>query len=177
MCMKSLCSEEPAKSTSSHTKHPKDAASPATSGQGLGTLTGSGLINKHFMPVMPPFTTEEHKRAYALMIRAHSAAILPPSINDIPEFREYLEYISRGGYAIPHRTKTTEIEDAAVIEVEKKVPDSFWCFKTHHNFKCYTLHSEGPPPSWNLGISTSICSVAMSMTCVLCMHKICVYMY
>ena len=56
-------------------KHPKDAASPATSGQGLGTLTGSGLINKHFMPVMPPFTTEEHKRAYALMVRAHFAAI------------------------------------------------------------------------------------------------------
>ncbi|KAL5486863.1 hypothetical protein EMCRGX_G019399 [Ephydatia muelleri] len=78
--------EEPAKSTSSHMKHPKDAASPATSGQGHGTLTGSGLINKHFMPVMPPFTTEEHKRAYALMVRAHSAAILPPSINDIPGF-------------------------------------------------------------------------------------------
>ena len=97
-----------------------DVASPATSGQGLCTLTGSGLV-KHFMPVMPRFTTEEHKRAYALMVRAHSAAILPPSINDIPEFREYLEYISRGGYAIPHRTKTTEIEDAAVIEVEKKV--------------------------------------------------------
>ena len=63
---------------------------------------------------------EEHKRAYALMVRAHSAAILPPSINDIPEFREYLEYISRGGYAIPHRTKTTEIEDAAVIEWKKR---------------------------------------------------------
>ena len=79
------------------------------------------------MPVMPPFTTEEHKRAYALMVRAQSAAILPPSINDIPEFREYLEYKSRGGYAIPHWTKTTEIEDAAVIEVEKKVQydDSF----------------------------------------------------
>ena len=103
--MKSLCSEEPAKSTSSHTKHPKDAASPATSGQGLGTLTGSGLINKHVMPVMPPFTTEKHKRAYALMVRAHSAAILPPSINDITEFREYLEYISRGGYAIQRQLK------------------------------------------------------------------------
>ncbi|KAL5510791.1 hypothetical protein EMCRGX_G006393 [Ephydatia muelleri] len=43
--------------------------------------------------------------------------------SDCDKFREYLEYLSRGGYAIPHRTKTTEIEDAAVIEVEKKVPD------------------------------------------------------
>eukprot|EP00731_Ephydatia_muelleri_P032516 Em0024g60a len=40
--------------------------------------------------------------------------------SDCDKFREYLEYLSRGGYAIPHRTKTTEIEDAAVIEVEKK---------------------------------------------------------
>ena len=39
------------------------------------------------------------------------------------------------------------------------------------------INSEGPPPSWNLGIATSICSVAMSVTCVSCMHKICVYMY
>ena len=104
------------KSTSSGTS----GTNPAAVGQGLGTFTGtrSGLIDKHFMP---RFTTEVQKRAYALMVRAHSAAILPPSINDIPEFREYLEYISRGGYVIPHRTKTTEIEDAAVIEVEKKV--------------------------------------------------------
>ena len=35
-----------------------------------------------------------------------------------------------------------------------------------------TLNSEGPPSSWNLGITTSICSVALSMTYVLCMHNI-----
>ena len=47
------------------------------------------------------------------MVKAHSAAILPPSINDIPEYRQYLRYISHGGYSLPHRTKTTELEDAA----------------------------------------------------------------
>eukprot|EP00731_Ephydatia_muelleri_P018591 Em0011g631a len=75
--------EEPAKSTSSHMKHPKDAASPATSGQGHGTLTGSGLINKHFMPVMPPFTTEEHKRAYALMVPDHATRAFIQLFRDI----------------------------------------------------------------------------------------------
>ena len=51
-----------------------------------------------------------------MMVKAHSAAILPPSINDIPEYRQYLQYISHGGYSLPHRTKTTELEDAAVAE-------------------------------------------------------------
>ena len=42
-----------------------------------------------------------------------------------------------------------------------------------------TLNSEGLPSSWNLGIATCIhvCSVALSMTHVLCMHKIRVYIY
>ena len=40
-----------------------------------------------------------------------------------------------------------------------------------------TLNSEGPPSSWNLGITTSICSVALSMTHVLCMHTKYVYTY
>eukprot|EP00731_Ephydatia_muelleri_P017596 Em0010g694a len=95
----------------------KDAASQGHATRG----TLSGFITKHFVP---HFTAEEHKHAYTLMVKAHSAAILPPSINDIPEFRQYLEYISHGGYSLPHRTKTTELEDAAVAELEAKIKAS-----------------------------------------------------
>ena len=98
--MRFLCySEEPAKQIDS-----KGVAS----AQGRGIL--SGFVTKHFAPRL---TDEEHKHAYALMVKAHSAAILPPSINDTPEYRQYLQYISHGGYSLPHRTKTTELEDAA----------------------------------------------------------------
>ena len=99
--MRFLCySEEPAKQTDS-----KGVAS----AQGRGIF--SGFVTKHFAPRL---TDEEHKHAYALMVKAHSAAILP---NDIPEYRQYLQYISHGGYSLPHRTKTTELEDAAVAEL------------------------------------------------------------
>ena len=103
-----LCySEEPAKQTDSKC---------VASAQGRGIL--SGFVTKHFAPCL---TDEEHKHAYALMVNAHSAAILPPSINDVPEYSQYLQYISHGGYSLPHRTKTTELEDAAVAELEAKV--------------------------------------------------------
>ena len=44
------------------------------SAQGRGIL--SGFVTKHFVPRL---TDEEHKHAYALMVKAHSAAILPQS--------------------------------------------------------------------------------------------------
>ena len=42
-------------------------------------------------------SVDKHKKAYTytLMIRAHCAALLPPLVNDIPEYREYIEFISR----------------------------------------------------------------------------------
>ena len=89
------CSEEPAKQTDS-----KGVAS----AQGRGIL--SGFVTKHFAPGL---SDEEHKHAYALMVKAHSAAILPPSINDISEYRQYLQYTSHRGYSLPHRTETTEL--------------------------------------------------------------------
>ena len=52
-----------------------------------------------------PMSREDHRKAYELMIRAHSAALLPPWINDILEYREYMEFLSRGAYSLPHRTK------------------------------------------------------------------------
>ena len=58
------------------------------------TSSHAGLITKHFAPRM---SVEKHKKAYTytLMIRAHCAALLPPLVNDIPEYREYIEFISR----------------------------------------------------------------------------------
>ena len=82
------------------------------------TSSHAGLITKHFLPRM---SVEEHKKAYALMIRAHCAALLPPLVNDIPEYREYIEFISRGSYVLPHRTKTTDLHDEAACEIVDKV--------------------------------------------------------
>ena len=67
---------------------------------------------------MPYFTKEEQKQALARMIRAHSAGLLPPTLNDIPEFREYINFISKGRYTLPHHTKTTEIDDTAFMDKE-----------------------------------------------------------
>ena len=76
----------------------------------VATSSHAGLITKHFAPCM---SIEKHKKAYTLMIRAHCAALLPPLVNDILEYREYIEFISRGSYALPHRTKTTDLHDEA----------------------------------------------------------------
>ena len=87
-------------------------------GKEAATSSHAGLITKHFVPSM---SVEEHKKAYTLMIRAHCAALLPPLVNDIPEYREYIEFISRGAYVLPHRTKTTELHDEAASEIVDKV--------------------------------------------------------
>ena len=57
------------------------------------------------------FTQDQQKLALVLRVKAHSAALIPPSVNDIPEFREYIEFISKGQFSLPHRTKTAELED------------------------------------------------------------------
>ena len=54
------------------------------------------------------------------MIGAHCAALLPPLVNDIPEYREYIEFISRDSYALPHCTKTTDLHDEAASEIVDK---------------------------------------------------------
>lgn len=66
--------------------------------------------------LVPHFTKEEQTHTLTLMVRAHSAGLLPLTLNDIPEFREYINYISKGRYTLPHRTKTTELEDTAILE-------------------------------------------------------------
>ena len=66
--------------------------------------------------LVPQFTKEEQKHALALMVVAHSAGLLPPTLNDVPEFREYINFISKGRYTLPHRTKTTALEDEAFLE-------------------------------------------------------------
>ena len=66
-------------------------------------------------------SVKDHTKAYSLMVRAHSAALLPPWVNDIQEYREYIEFISRGSYALPHRTKTTDLHDEAASEIVEKV--------------------------------------------------------
>ncbi|KAL5490949.1 hypothetical protein EMCRGX_G016155 [Ephydatia muelleri] len=66
--------------------------------------------------LVPQFTKEEQKHALALMVGAHSAGLLPPTLNDVPEFREYINFISKGRYTLPHRTKTTALEDEAFLE-------------------------------------------------------------
>ena len=71
--------------------------------------------------LVPRFTQEEHKQALVLMVKAHSAALMPPSANDIPEFRQYIEFISKGQFSLPHRTKTAELEDLLFLETRKKV--------------------------------------------------------
>ena len=76
------------------------------------------LITQHFTPRM---SVKENTKAHALMIQAHCAALLAPLVNDIPEYREYIEFISRGCFDLPHRTKTTELQDAAAATVENKV--------------------------------------------------------
>ena len=73
-------------------------------GKEAATLSHAGLITKHFVPNM---SIEEHKKAYTLMIRAHCAALLPPLVSDIPEYREYIEFISRGSYVLPHHHRAT----------------------------------------------------------------------
>ena len=83
-----------------------------------GHSSHGGLITKHFIPRM---SVEDHTKAYSLMVRAHSAALLPPWVNDIQEYREYIEFISRGSYALPHRTKTTDLHDEAANEIVEKV--------------------------------------------------------
>ena len=65
--------------------------------------------------LVPHFTKEEQKQALALMVGAHSAGLLPPTLNDVPEFREYINFISKGRYTLPHR-KTTDLEDEAFLE-------------------------------------------------------------
>ena len=62
------------------------------------TSSHAGFIT-HFAPRM---SVEEHRKAYTLMIRAHCATLLPPLVNDIPEYREYIEVISRGSYMLCH---------------------------------------------------------------------------
>ncbi|KAL5503543.1 hypothetical protein EMCRGX_G010508 [Ephydatia muelleri] len=57
-----------------------------------------GLITKHFIP-----------------------PLLPPWVNDIQEYREYIEFISRGSYALPHRTKTADLHDEAASEIVEKI--------------------------------------------------------
>eukprot|EP00731_Ephydatia_muelleri_P021588 Em0014g179a len=79
------------------------------------------LITQHFTLRM---SVEENTKAHALMIQAHCAALLPPLVNDIPEYREYIEFISRGCFDLPHRTKTTELQAAAAATVENKIRDS-----------------------------------------------------
>lgn len=41
------------------------------------------------------FTQDQQKQALVLMVKTHSAALIPPSMNGIPEFREYIEFISK----------------------------------------------------------------------------------
>ena len=50
------------------------------------------------------------------MVGAHFAGLLPPTLNDVPEFREYINFISKGRYTLPHRTKTIALEDEAFLE-------------------------------------------------------------
>eukprot|EP00731_Ephydatia_muelleri_P029026 Em0020g670a len=74
--------------------------------------------------LVPHFTKEEQTHTLTLMVRAHSAGLLPFTLNDIPEFREYINYISKGRYTLPHRTKTTELEDTAILEKRDVVASS-----------------------------------------------------
>ena len=71
--------------------------------------------------LVPHFTQEEDKQALVLMVKAHSAALMPPSVNDIPEFHQYIEFISKGQFSLPHQTKTVELEDLLFLETRKNV--------------------------------------------------------
>lgn len=122
------------------------------------TSLHAGLITKHFVPRM---SIEEHKKAYVLMIRAHCAALLPPLVNDILQYQESIEFISRGSYALPHRTKTTaDLHDAAASEIVDKVYVLFYVFIHQCHLNAYdTLLQIKASALWASSISLTTDSV------------------
>ena len=62
------------------------------------------------VPVLPQGMLKGQRQTHAdqLLVNALTANLLPPSLMDSPEFREFLDFISNGTYIPPHRTKATE---------------------------------------------------------------------
>ena len=64
---------------------------------------------------------QRQTHADQLLVNALTANLLPPSLMDSPEFREFLDFISNGTYIPPHRIKATELIDLQHEKVLLKV--------------------------------------------------------
>ena len=85
--------------------------------------SGKGGTLDRYVTQMQPNVLKGEKlaRANELLVKAFTVNLLPPTLMDSPEFRDFLYYISNGAYAIPHRTKTTELIDVQYENVLRKV--------------------------------------------------------
>lgn len=73
-------------------------------------------------PEIPPNVKEaDLKEANDLLVNAIVWGLLPMCVVDNPFLRQFVEKVSRDSFALPHRTKLTEMVDKKYEEVKELV--------------------------------------------------------
>jgi hypothetical protein len=62
-----------------------------------------------------PLEGDALQTAYRLMVAAFTRCLLPVRLVDIPEFNDFINFISRGSFPRPGRTKLGSLIDEAYV--------------------------------------------------------------